>query len=101
MQKINNKTATIFDVAEKAGVSRGTVDRVIFGRGRVSQHTRDKVHKAIEELNYSANTNASKLASKKEYEFSCLIPEFKKGDYWEEMNNNPPLRPAGRLFVYT
>jgi len=87
MQKINNKAATIFDVAEKAGVSRGTVDRVIYGRGRVSQQTRDKVQKAIEELNYSANANASNLASKKEYAFSCLIPEFKKGDYWEEMNN--------------
>ena len=87
MQKINNKTATIFDVAEKAGVSRGTVDRVIYGRGRVSQKTRDKVNKAIEELNYSANMNASQLASRKEYKFSCLIPDFKKGDYWEEMNN--------------
>ena len=87
MQKINNKTATIFDVADKAGVSRGTVDRVIYGRGRVSQETRSKVQKAIEELNYSANSNASILASKKEYDFACLIPEFKKGDYWEEMNN--------------
>ena len=86
MQIVNNKTATIFDVADKAGVSRGTVDRVIYGRGRVSQQTRDKVHKAIAELNYSANTNASKLASKKEYAFACLIPVFKKGDYWEEMN---------------
>lgn len=86
MHEINNKTATIFDVANRAGVSRGTVDRVIYGRGRVSQQTKDKVHRAIEELNYSANTNASKLASKKEYAFACLIPEFKKGDYWEEMN---------------
>ena len=87
MQKINNKTANIFDVAEKAGVSRGTVDRVIYGRGRVSQQTRDKVLKAIEELNYSANANASNLASRKEYAFACLIPDFRKGDYWEEMNN--------------
>ena len=86
MHEINNKTATIFDVANRAGVSRGTVDRVIYGRGRVSQQTKDKVHRAIEELNYSANTNASQLASKKEYAFACLIPEFKKGDYWEEMN---------------
>ena len=55
MHEINNKTATIFDVANRAGVSRGTVDRVIYGRGRVSQQTKDKVHRAIEELNYSAN----------------------------------------------
>lgn len=87
MQEINNKCATVYDVAEKAGVSRGTVDRVIYGRGRVSQSTRDKVHKAIAELNYTPNANASKLASKKEYRFACLIPKFRKGDYWEEMNN--------------
>lgn len=87
MQEINNKTATIFDVAKKAGVSRGTVDRVVFGRGRVSQKTRDNVLRAIQELNYSPNANASKLASKKEYQFACLIPAFKKGDYWEAMYN--------------
>lgn len=86
MQVISNKCATIFDVAERAGVSRGTVDRVIHGRGRVSQGTREKVHKVIAELNYTPNANASKLASRKEYQFACLIPEFKKGDYWDEMN---------------
>ena len=86
MHVINNKCATVFDVAERAGVSRGTVDRVLHERGRVSQKTREKVHKAIAELNYTPNANASKLASRKAYRFACLIPDFKRGDYWDEMN---------------
>ena len=87
MQEINNKMPNIFDVAERAGVSRGTVDRVIFGRGRVSQDTREKVIRAIEDLHYTPNANASKLASRREYRLACLIPQFHKGDYWESMYN--------------
>ena len=86
MKQISNSAPTIFDVARLAGVSRGTVDRVVYGRGRVSGQTREKVLKAIAELGYSPNPNASSLASRKEYRFACLIPQFKKGDYWEEIN---------------
>jgi LacI family transcriptional regulator len=86
MKQISNSAPTIFDVARLAGVSRGTVDRVVYGRGRVSCQTREKVLKAIAELGYSPNPNASSLANRKEYRFACLIPRFKKGDYWEEIN---------------
>ena len=86
MKQISNSAPTIFDVARLAGVSRGTVDRVVYGRGRVSEETRQKVAKAIAELGYSPNPNASSLANRKEYRFACLIPQFKKGDYWEEIN---------------
>lgn len=76
--KINSTPvqATIFDVARMCNVSRGTVDRVIHNRGRVSQDTVDKVKRAIEILGYSPNLNASILASKKTYTFACLIPGF-------------------------
>ena len=86
MKQISNSAPTIFDVAKLAGVSRGTVDRVVYGRGRVSDETKQKVVKAIAELGYSPNPNASSLANRKEYRFACLIPQFKKGDYWEEIN---------------
>ena len=86
MKQISNSAPTIFDVARLAGVSRGTVDRVVYGRGRVSGQTREKVLAAIAELGYSPNPNASSLANRKEYRFACLIPQFKKGDYWEEIN---------------
>ena len=77
------KTATVYDVAKRAGVSRGTVDRVIFNRGRVSQKTVEKVREAIRELNYSANPSASALASKQIHCFACLIPQHQKGEYWD------------------
>lgn len=82
-QQLTN--ATIFDVAKLCGVSRGTVDRVLHRRGRVSQDTVDKVERAIEKLGYKPNPNASLLASKRSYVFSCLIPTFKKGEYWEKI----------------
>ena len=49
---MEEKKITIFDVAEKAGVSKGTVDRVLHNRGEVSRKSAEKVRKAIEELNY-------------------------------------------------
>lgn len=87
MKQISNSSPTIFDVASAAGVSRGTVDRVVYGRGRVSAKTKEKVRKAIEILGYTANPNASSLAKKKEYHFACLVPKYSKGDYWEEIYN--------------
>ena len=53
---------TIEDVARIAGVSRGTVSRVLNG-GPVSAHARDRVHAAITESGYQANRAARSLAS--------------------------------------
>lgn len=76
-------TPTIYDVAREAGVSRATVDRVIYKRGGVSTATEEKVNRVIEKLGYSANPNASMLASRRKLTITCLIPEFEKGDYWD------------------
>ena len=46
---------TINDVAEAAGVSKGTVDRVLHNRGEVSEKSRQKVLKVVEELGFSPN----------------------------------------------
>lgn len=55
---------TIKQIAEKAQVSRGTVDRVLNGRPDVSDKTRAKVLKIIEELDYKPNVVAKALKSK-------------------------------------
>ena len=83
IQNTNKTTATIYDVAREAGVSRATVDRVIYKRGGVSAATVKKVNKIIEKLEYQANPNASMLASRRKLTITCLIPEFEKGDYWD------------------
>lgn len=82
-QNTNITTATIYDVAREAGVSRATVDRVIYKRGGVSAATEEKVNRVIKELGYSANPNASMLASRRKLTITCLIPEFEMGDYWD------------------
>lgn len=78
---------TIIDVARKAGVSKGTVDRVLHKRGEVSPKSAEKVLKAIEELNFHPNMYASLLASKKATILACLMPHFKKSEFWEKVYN--------------
>ena len=50
------RRSTIEDVAEKAGVSRATVDRVINGRGGVKRATVEKVERVIASLRYSSSS---------------------------------------------
>lgn len=79
---------TIKDIAEAAGVSIGTVDRVIHGRGGVSEKSRNKILGIIEEIGYTPNLNASLLASgMKDQTIVCIIPEFSPGDIWELWSN--------------
>lgn len=77
---------TIIDVANKAGVSKGTVDRVVHGRGEVSKKSTAKVLRAIEELGYQPNLHASLLASRNVNVIACLLPEFSEGEYWGMIN---------------
>lgn len=81
-----NKTPTVFDISREAGVSRGTVDRVLHNRGRYSPETARRVREAVERLGYSANPNASLLASRKALTIACLLPSFREGEYWQLIN---------------
>jgi len=81
------KRTTVFDVAAKAGVSKGTVDRVLHNRGEVSQKSIRKVRNAIEELNYEPNFHASLLATRKDHLIACILPEIVPGEYWEKVRD--------------
>jgi LacI family transcriptional regulator len=75
---------TIFEVAKKAGVSIGTVDRVIHNRGRVAPTTRDKIARIILESNYRPNVFASHLSQSRAYTFAVLTPfRSQDGRYWD------------------
>lgn len=52
---------TIKDVAKAAGVSIGTVDRALNNRARISEETKERVMKAVKELNYQRNEFASAI----------------------------------------
>jgi LacI family transcriptional regulator len=54
--------ATIADVARIAGVSTMTVSRVINGEKNVRDSTRERVQRAVAELNYAPNRAAQTLA---------------------------------------
>ena len=54
--------ATIKMIAEKAGVSIGTVDRVLHDRPYVKAEVRERVLRVMEELEYRPNRMASALA---------------------------------------
>ena len=45
----------IKDIAERAGVSVGTVDRIIHGRGNVSPISMERVQKVLDEINFTPN----------------------------------------------
>ena len=82
----NLNNIRIIDIANKANVSVGTVDRVIHNRGNVSERTNKRVQKVIEELQYKPNTIAQALAMKKERTLYVLIPHVLSGEYWEMVN---------------
>ncbi len=72
------------DVAEKAGVSIGTVDRVLHNRGEVKEKTKRKVLGIINEMGYTPNLFAKSLASKKILHFAVILPGAgDKNPYWE------------------
>lgn len=58
-----NKRPSMFEVAKLAGVSHQTVSRVINHSPDVSDTTREKVQKAIDQLGYRPSNSARALAS--------------------------------------
>ena len=77
----------IKDIAERAGVSVGTVDRVLHERPNVSKVAREKVEKALEEMDYQPNMYASALAYNKSYDFYMILPSHENEAYWDEVED--------------
>lgn len=85
MTEKNNELTGVKEIARRANVSIGTVDRVIHGRKGVSTKTKEKIDAIIKELDYQPNILARRLASKKQVVFAVLIPEVsEETDYWAE-----------------
>jgi len=77
-----NKVIRIKDIAQKAQVSTGTVDRVIHNRGRVAEDVKERVLKIIKDLNYEPNLMARMLGSKKQYHLAALFPDHNNDAFW-------------------
>ncbi|TDW51626.1 LacI family transcriptional regulator [Flavobacterium sp. 270] len=78
-----DKIYTIKDIAELAGVSKGTVDRVLHKRGKVSQTALEKVNEVLDQIDYQPNLMARSLKNTKIYSISVLLPDPKNDSYWQ------------------
>lgn len=79
------KKARIKDIARLAGVSIGTVDRVLHNRGEVSEKTRQLIQKIIKETDYSPNLMAQVLKTKKRFNIVSLLPEpTEDNPFWQK-----------------
>ena len=82
---MENKNYTIKDIARMAGVSAGTVDRVLHQRGDVSEASLAKVRKVLDAIDYRPNMFAIGLAAKRPYRILCVLPSVCEGDYWDSV----------------
>jgi LacI family transcriptional regulator len=73
--------STIYDVANRANVAISTVSRVLNNSGYVSEKTKQKVLKAIEELHFQQNMVATALMKKQTHTFGLIIPDIKNAFY--------------------
>ena len=76
--------ATIYSVADHAGVSIATVSRVLQGSPVVSEHTRRKVLEAVDELDYLPSGAARSLAVRHHDTYGLVLPEL-SGPYYAEL----------------
>lgn len=75
---------TVTEIARLAGVSIGTVDRVLHDRGRVAPETRDRIRRIVEETGFRPNPLARHLQRNVESRIGFLVPELdKESRYWD------------------
>ncbi|MGI2296259.1 LacI family DNA-binding transcriptional regulator [Paenibacillus sp. GXUN7292] len=67
---------TIYNVAQKAGVSIATVSKVLNHTGRISDETRRRVTAIMDEMGYQPSVVASALTGKNTFTIGMLIPDI-------------------------
>ena len=76
------KQVKIKDIAKMAGVSAGTVDRILHNRGNVSAASQAAVERVLAETGYRYNIHTSAVSLKRTYKVIIAIPTARKGEYW-------------------
>lgn len=70
------KRVTIRDVADRAGVSKMTVSRVINQKPEISEETRQRVTAAMQELRFRPNRIAKRLATNNTFQIGIVVPSI-------------------------
>lgn len=79
--------ATLKDVAREAGLTVGTVSRVLNNRGYISENARGKVDAAMKKLNYHPNEVARSLSKSSSNTIGVIVPHIQH-PYFTEMISN-------------
>lgn len=83
-----SEAATMKDIAARAGVSIGTVDRVLHSRGRVSPDTAERVKNVARQLAFRPNLVASNLKRAHQRTFVAVLPHpDQDGGFWRQVVN--------------
>jgi len=75
---------TIRDVASRANVSIATVSRVLRGHGSVTEATRSRVQRVVEELNFTPSRLGRSLAERQHAANGIVFPDL-SGPYYAEV----------------
>ncbi|MDF7824830.1 LacI family DNA-binding transcriptional regulator [Pontiellaceae bacterium B12227] len=79
-------TATLADVAEKSGVSRQTVGRILgSGAHKHKPDTVERVKQIANELGYRPNLLAKSVVAGKTYSIGVLIPRANRDDFFADI----------------
>ena len=78
-------SATIKQIAELSGVSRGTVDRVLNNRGKVKPKTEEKVRAVARQLGYKPNLAGKALAVRKKAPVIGVIVSSEENPFFDEV----------------
>jgi len=82
---------TIYDVAERAGVSIKSVSRALNGKPNVSEELRRKVEDAAEALGYRPSLSARGLAGASSYLIAALVDADLTVEHWRSGRGNDYL----------
>lgn len=72
------RAPTIYDVAKLARVSHQTVSRLLKGYEGIRPETRERVERALEELDYRPNLTARSLATSRSHRIGALTHEIEQ-----------------------
>ena len=96
--------ATVYDVAKVAGVSPGTVSRVINNRGYIKEETRNRIISAIEKMDYIPNQRGRALKTTRVGLILLAIPDMSNGIYIgmiEAVNKIAKVHNSSMVLYYT
>lgn len=77
---------TMKDIAQRTGVSIGTVDRALNNRGRINPEVASRIRKVAQEMGYKTNSVAKSLAIRnKKLKIAVVLHIQRNNNYYEEV----------------